>query len=263
MVVRSLSTKPDLWSLELAELELEADDASHLVNSVNLGKPKFICLNVQSGPWQQGSFFCYTSPMRIILASQSPARRELMKGLASKMKIEFEPCVSDYPEDMRLYRQAWRLAQCLALGKARHVAGKFPNSVIIGADTFITCGYDKSGQRKIGKPSSIEDAKKIIRSMSGRVIGVYSGVAVVRTDVRGETVHEEVSYALTRLTIKKMTPGEVDLLAHQKNALQISGAFSIEGEGGKMITKIDGDYDNVIGLPIYLLEKMLKRASRR
>lgn len=201
--------------------------------------------------------------MRIILASRSPARHELMEKLAKKMHFSFECHTSDYPEDMLVYKQAWRLAQHLALGKARHVATefsrKFPNSIIVGADTFITCGRDVYGQKKIGKPTSITDAKRIIRSMSGNMIGVYSGLAVVFTDARGDIVREEVTYALTRLWVKHMSSEEVDRLAHQKNALQISGAFSIEGEGGKMITRIDGDYDNVIGLPVFLLEKILKR----
>ncbi len=190
---------------------------------------------------------------KIILASRSPARRELMKKLAQEMRFTFECHTSDYPEDMRVYKQSWRLAKHLALGKARHVAEKFPDSVIVGADTFITCG-----QKKIGKPTSIEDAKRIIRSMSGKMIGVYSGLAVIQTDSRGNIIREKTAYALTKLRIKTMSPSEVDLLAHQKDALHISGAFSIEGEGGKMITKIDGDYDNVIGLPLFLLKKMLK-----
>ena len=205
--------------------------------------------------------------MRIILASQSPARRELMKKLAKKMGFRVEFQTSDYPEDMRAYKQAWRLAEHLALGKARHVATqrtkKFPNAIIVGADTFITCGHDQHGQKKIGKPTSITDAKRIIRSMSGKIIGVYSGLAVVSTDARGDIIQEEVTYALTRLWVKRMSPEEVDRLAHQKNALQISGAFSIEGEGGKMITRIDGDYDNVIGLPIFILEAILTRYGTR
>ncbi len=59
----------------------------------------------------------------------------------------------------------------------------------------------------------------------------------------------------------KMTPQEISHLAHQEEALQISGAFSIEGEGGKMVQKIDGDYNNVIGLPLFQLKKMLKTVS--
>lgn len=188
--------------------------------------------------------------MKLILASRSPARRELMEEL----RRPFECVTSDYHEDMKAYRSQWRLAKFLALGKAMYVAGKHPNAVIIGADTFITCRG-----KNIGKPVSIADAKRLIRYMSGHVIKVYTGVAVIQTDAKGVVAKKIIDYAVTDLTIKKMSVAEVDLLAHQKDALHISGAFSIEGEGGKMITKIRGDYNNVIGLPMYLLEKMLKQ----
>lgn len=194
--------------------------------------------------------------LHIVLASRSPARKILMKKLSREIGFLFETCVSNYHENMLAYRSSWRLAKFLALGKARYVIQTFPkkftDSLVIGADTFITCDG-----KKIGKPKSITDAKRLIRFMSGRVISVYSGVAVVQTNAQCEIVKEVSRYALTKLHIKSMNSREVDLLAHQKNALNISGAFSIEGEGGKMITKIEGDYDNVIGLPLFLLKKML------
>jgi len=192
--------------------------------------------------------------MKLILASRSPARKELMKELGRP----FECVTSNYRENMKAYRVQWRLAKFLALGKALHVAHRFPGAVIIGADTFITCRG-----KNIGKPVSITDAKRLIRYMSGNVIKVYTGVAVVQTDSKGSVVKIITDYAVTDLTIKKMNTEEVDLLAHQKDALHISGAFSIEGEGGKMITKIRGDYNNVIGLPMYIVEKMLKAITSR
>lgn len=195
--------------------------------------------------------------MKILLASRSVARKKLMTELCAELGVEFEVCSSEYEEDMNAYQASWRLAKFLALGKAREVAerhdGKYKNTIIVGSDTFITCCGEK-----IGKPKSIEDAKRIIRGMSGQIIKVYTGVAVVVTDTDGTIVRELVDYAVTDLWIKKMSSTEVDVLAHQKDALEISGAFSIEGEGGKMITRIRGDYSNVIGLPIFLVKKMLK-----
>lgn len=199
--------------------------------------------------------------MKLILASRSVARKKLMTELCAELSVEFEVCSSEYEEDMGAYKASWRLAKFLALGKAREVADRhsetYKNASIIGSDTFITCCGEK-----IGKPKSIEDAKRIIRGMSGQIIKVYTGVAVVVTDANGAVTREVVDYAVTDLWIKKMSPAEVDLLAHQKDALEISGAFSIEGEGGKMITRIRGDYSNVIGLPIFLVKKMLKNIYR-
>ena len=97
--------------------------------------------------------------------------------------------------------------------------------------------------------------------MSGKTIGVHSGVAVLKTNARGKIIHQATTYCVTKLKIKKMSQAEVMLLANQKDALEISGAFGIEGVGGKMVEKIDGDYDNVIGLPLFLVKKMLKKAG--
>ncbi len=187
--------------------------------------------------------------VRIILASRSPARQKLMQEL----KLPFECYPSGYHEDMSAYKSPARLAKFLALGKAQFIAAKFPNAIIIGADTFITLG-----KNKIGKPTSTTHAKRIIRSMSDKVIGVYSGIAVIKTDAKGTIIKELTSHVLTKLTIKKMTAAEIHTLATQKDALQISGAFGIEGEGGRMVTKITGDYNNVIGLPLFKLKELLK-----
>jgi septum formation protein len=210
---------------------------------------------------------------RIILASQSPARRKLMEELG--LKFECRP--SGYEENMKLYREPPKLARHLALGKALFIAPKCPDSIIIGADTFITiksrdaesaaaarAAAHKTQSRKlatsyeiIGKPATISEARQIIRKMSGKTIGVHSGIALVQTDAQGRVAKKLVAHVLTSLKIKKMEPHEINLLANQEEALQISGAFSIEGEGGKMVEKIDGDYNNVIGLPLFKLRKML------
>jgi len=190
-----------------------------------------------------------TTKLRIILASRSKARRKLMKELG----IPFECHNSGYEENMEAHENPKILAKHLALGKAVYIAPKFPDSIIVGADTFITID-----QEKIGKPSTVKEAKTIIKKMSGKTIEVHSGIAVIQTDKQGEITKKLVEHVLTKLKIKKMSGREIDSLAGHKEALQISGAFSIEGEGGKMVEKIDGDYNNVIGLPLFRLRKMMQ-----
>ena len=187
---------------------------------------------------------------RIILASRSPARRALMKELG----IPFECHSSDYPEDMTLKKSSPDLAIHLALGKAEYIAKKFPNSIIIGADTFIVAHGEK-----IGKPESIKDAKRIIKLMSDSVILVISGIATIQTDKDGNIIKGLVGHVNTHLKIMKLTAKDITFLAEQENALQISGAFSIEGAGGKFVEKIEGDYNNVIGLPLIQLKEMLEK----
>ncbi len=210
--------------------------------------------------------------IKIILASRSPARRTLMQELILDLKkkynrqfdLQFECHSSDYPEDMTVYKNPGKLAKFLALGKAKYIAHRFPDSIIIGADTFITIG-----SKKIGKPANRKEAREIITAMSGKTILVHSGLAVIKTSTTKparqthtkpalEIITEIVEHVVTKLTIKKMTAAEIRTLADADEALQISGAFSIEGEGGKMVERIDGDYNNVIGLPLFRLREILK-----
>ncbi len=170
-----------------------------------------------------------------------------------ELGIPFECHTSGYEENMDGHENPAALAKYLAEGKAAFIAPKFPDSIIIGADTFIT--IDKE---KIGKPADIREAETIIRKMSGNTIKVHSGIALVATGKNGEIEMKKVEHVLTTLKIKKMSEAEIHSLAHHEEALQISGAFSIEGEGGKMVEKIDGDYNNVIGLPLFQLRIMLK-----
>ncbi len=186
--------------------------------------------------------------MKLVLASRSPARKKLMEQL----KIPFECCASDFHEDMNVRKTPFALAKFLALGKAIVVAAKFPDALIFGADTFVM-----NGNVKVGKPVSHEDAIQIVSAMSGKMIRVYTGVAAVRTDLHGRVMGKKVRSVLTKLRIKKMSPEEIHRLAFQKDVLEISGAFSIEGEGGKMVEKREGDYENVIGLPMFVVREML------
>lgn len=170
-----------------------------------------------------------------------------------QLKIPFECFASDFHEDMNAHQTPSVLAKFLALGKAEAIAGKFPDAVIFGADTFVM-----NGRVKVGKPVSHDDATEIVSNMSGKMIRVYTGIAAVRTDAHGHVVKQKVRSVLTKLWIKKMSPEEIHRLAFQKDVLEISGAFSIEGEGGKMVEKREGDYENVIGLPMFVVREMFQ-----
>lgn len=185
---------------------------------------------------------------RIILASNSIGRKSLME----KSGIPFESCSSGYEENMSAIHDPQALAEFLALGKAEYIAHKYPNASIIGGDTFIVVGNEK-----IGKPTSLKHAKMMIEKMSGKWIEVISGLAVVKTNAQGTIIHTEKTQETTRLKIKNLTPEDIQLLLNQENVLKMSGAFGIEGVGGQMIEKIEGDYDNVIGMPLKKLKKML------
>jgi septum formation protein len=186
-----------------------------------------------------------STQQKIILASRSPARKRLMEEL----NIPFSCHASEIYEDMSAKTDPHELAMHLAAQKAEAVSGKYPDAIIIGVDTFIVIDGEK-----IGKPDSVKEAARIIEKMSDRKIAVISGIAVLKT---GPHAKKLISHATTHLKIKKMTEAEISYLANHEEALQISGAFSIEGEGGKMVETIEGDYNNVIGLPLNQLKEML------
>lgn len=187
--------------------------------------------------------------MRIILASRSSARKKLLAEIIPK----FECHAGGYEEDMSAYKHPRRLAMFLALQKAKFVAGDYPDSIIIGADTFITLG-----SKKIGKPKSVNEAREIYKMKSGREVKVHSGIAVIKTDKKGNIKKVAVDHVVTSLTFAKITDADIDFIIKNDNVLETAGGLTIEGASGKFIKKIRGDYNNVIGLPILHLEQMLK-----
>jgi septum formation protein len=188
--------------------------------------------------------------MRIILASKSPARKKLLREIIS----EFECHESGYKEDMSVYKQPSRLSKFLALQKAKYIAHHYPDSVIIGADTFVTIG-----RQKIGKPKNLTEAREIFKKKSGRDVYVHSGLAIIKTDADGKTAKELLEHVVTKLTFSKITDSDINFIFKHDNVLETAGGLTIEGVSGKFIKKISGDYNNVIGLPINHLEQMLKK----
>jgi septum formation protein len=187
---------------------------------------------------------------RIILASRSPARRILMK----KLGVPFECHTSDYEEDMQAYKTPKALAKFLALQKAKFIAHKYPDSIIIGADTFCT-----HKGKKIGKPKTMAEAKKIIKGFSRSRVQVHTGLATIQTNNQGKIIKKLTSHTVTTLKFGPITDSNIKEIIKKDPVLKIAGAITIEGESGKYIEKIIGDYQNVIGLPLFRLREILKK----
>lgn len=191
--------------------------------------------------------------MRTILASQSKARKQLMK----KLNLPFTCHTSNYQEDMNAYKSPSRLVKFLALQKALFIAKKFPKSIIIGADTFGTLQGEI-----MGKPNGLAHAQSMLRKSSGKTMNVYTGVAVVQTDSRGNVTRALCEYEKASVTFKTLTTKDIKQIIQKDPVLETAGALSIEGEAGKFIQKISGDYDSIIGLPIGRLKKMLRQIEK-
>lgn len=177
---------------------------------------------------------------KIILASTSPRRQELLKQIG----LDFDIVPSAYEEDMSLKLKNNELAKTLAYGKARDVADKIKKGVVIGSDTFIVFHKER-----IGKPKDKKDAQRILKMISGKWLLIYSGIAIIDT----KNKRELTDYEITKVKIKSLTKNEIDDYIATGEPLDKAGAFGIQGRGAVFIEKINGCYSNVVGLPLYRL----------
>jgi septum formation protein len=183
---------------------------------------------------------------KIILASTSPRRH----GLAQQMGLEFEIVPSNYEEDMSMDMGPDKLAMTLAYGKAKEVADRLKTGVVLGVDTFIVFEG-----KKLGKPKSKEDAFQMLKSFSGKLQEVYSGVALIDC----ETGKEIKDFEVTKVKFREMEDSEIQSYVRTGEPMDKAGAYGIQGLSSVFIEKIEGCYSNVMGFPIYNIYKNLKK----
>ena len=181
----------------------------------------------------------------IILASASPRRKELLKKIGLKFKVE----LSNYEEDIPSGLEPHELAQKISLEKAKVVASKHQNVIVIAADTFIVFG----GQI-LGKPHTEKEARKMLEAISGKSHSVITGFSIIDTS-KNKTLSKSVE---TKIYLRKLTLAEIDAYVKSKEPLDKAGAYAIQGLGAVFVEKIKGDYFNVIGLPLSALTEALK-----
>ena len=186
---------------------------------------------------------------KIILASASPRRSELMKMAG----YEFEVHVS-HKEETYTGTAPEEIVKELSLLKAEDVADQteMKDTVIIGADTIVS--YEGN---ILGKPESKEDAFRMIQSFQGQKHQVYTGVAILSFDANGaKTVINEA--VKTDVYVNPMTDEEIWAYIERDNVMDKAGAYGIQSGFAVHIAKIDGDYFNVVGLPVSFLYEALK-----
>ncbi|MBI4346818.1 MAG: septum formation protein Maf [Elusimicrobia bacterium] len=182
----------------------------------------------------------------LVLASASPQRKKLLRELG----LPFRIVPSRVPEDSR-ERNPRRLAGELALRKAEAVAKRRPGTLVLGADTVVWCAGEL-----LGKPSGREEARRILGRLNGRWHRVYTGVALVDAD-SGRAWRE---VALSRVKARRLPDAELDRLAGKH--MDKAGAYAVQDREDPFIEKIEGDYDNVVGLPLASVRRLLKRVAR-
>ena len=181
---------------------------------------------------------------KIILASASPRRKELLEKIG--LKFDVEP--SDDEEDITSEIEPQKLVQQIAIKKAESVAVRYKDAIIIAADTIGVIG-----NKVIGKPHTANEARKMLKEISGKSHSVITGFTVLDTatnKILSRTVNTEVY-------IKKLTKQEIDAYVKTGEPLDKAGAYAIQGLGAVIVEKIEGDYYNVMGLPLNALTEAL------
>ncbi|MFX0091164.1 MAG: Maf family nucleotide pyrophosphatase [Candidatus Hodarchaeota archaeon] len=193
------------------------------------------------------AFFLTLCMRKLILASGSPRRKQLLQQLIGK---NFEVKESAYDEDNNPNLEPLEIVLHHSLQKGKDVAKFFNSGLVISADTIVLFG-----DKLLGKPYSEEKAKKILRSISGQWIKVLTGVTVIDIDYEKEIQ----SYEETRIKMKIMSEKEIYAYVKSGEPLDKAGAFGVQEKGAIFVEKIEGCYFNIVGLPLFLLNTMLEQ----
>ena len=183
---------------------------------------------------------------KIILASTSPRRKEILE----KVNLKFEIKESFYKEDLNLKMPPKKLVEYLSLGKAKAVEKECKEGIIIAADTIVV--YK---QKVLGKPFTEEKAKEMLTFLSGKKHEIITGVTIINkyTDTY-ISFHDS-----TKVIMKKLNSQTIDNYIATKEPLDKAGGYALQGIGSVLIEKIEGNFFNAMGLPVNKLYEELKK----
>jgi len=177
--------------------------------------------------------------MNIVLASASPRRRELLKIITENFNAVSTDADETLPEDMPAKKAAAYLAEI----KASCAAEDFPDALVIGCDTTVV--YDNS---ILGKPKDINQCREFMNMLSGRTHSVITGCCLIHSEnIMSFSVETEVSF-------RNLTSDEIEEYISTEEPYDKAGGYGIQGKGALLIEKINGDYFNVVGLPVSRLK---------
>ncbi len=186
---------------------------------------------------------------KIILASASKPRQNLLKQIG----LRFVTATSDVKEEKELKRKTCaELVIGNALKKAKDVAERFDSGVVIAADTVVLVG-----RKIIGKPKNLSDAFRALKLLSQKPQWVYTGLAVI--DIDNKKILTD--YEKTKIYMYHLSDKQIRNYFRRVSPLDKAGSFDIQGSGSIFINRIEGCFNNVVGLPLAKLTKMLKKVN--
>lgn len=185
----------------------------------------------------------------LILASTSPRRKELLETVGAA----FEIIPSGVDEQILPSWTPLEVVLHLSAQKAEAVYQKqadYSGKVIIAADTVVA-----AGEHILGKPTDRSDARRMLKMLQGRTHEVYTGV----TCIDGDTGRSLAKYQRTEVTLKNASDDEIDRYVMTGEPMDKAGSYAIQGIGALFVNRINGDYFNVVGLPLFTLNEMLSQ----
>lgn len=182
--------------------------------------------------------------MKIILASNSPRRKELL----TKHNILFEVIPSNVDEQIDLSLTPYENVMSLAKQKALDVYKNHPSLPILAADTIVIYNNEI-----LGKPTDEFDARRMLKLLSGNTHEVATGVAFIEEGV------VKVDYSVSKVTFKEITDSDIEWYISTKEPMDKAGSYAIQGLGSKFIECYEGSFDNIVGLPMDLVLKFLNK----
>jgi len=195
---------------------------------------------------QEGEFL-NPIPASLVLASRSPRRAEILRTAG----WPFEVIAADIDEAVLKGEDPISYVKRLAVQKARVVAAKAAEKLVLGADTTVVIGNEILGQ-----PRDNADAHRMLTSLSGEWHQVITGVALVR---QAKNALELVDHRTTRVRFAKLSAEQIDWYVSTGEPMGKAGAYAIQGKAAPFIEELEGDYFNVVGLPIRLVYELLER----
>lgn len=185
----------------------------------------------------------------LILASASPRRAELLRELGAEFKIVASDVAELHHEELT----AWEVCQINAYRKARSVAKRRPDELILAADTLVYLDT-----KLFGKPASLEEAHEMLAQLQGQTHHVVTSICLMHLRERRYRVCAE----LTAVTFRPLDAVAIRRYLNKVNPLDKAGAYAIQEDGNSIVERISGSYTNVVGLPVERLSAELKAWNR-
>ncbi len=187
---------------------------------------------------------------KLILASSSARRAEILRAAG----WPFAAVAADIDESPRQGEDAVSYVRRLALAKAQTVAREFNEGLVLGADTTVLVEGEMLGQ-----PRDDDDARRMLKLLSGKWHEVLTGVALLRAD---ENTQPLVDHETTRVRFARMSDEEIDWYVATGEPRGKAGAYGIQGPAALFVEEIQGDYFNIVGLPVRLVYELIRKMKQ-